>query len=222
MIEALAVSPGRAAIERDPTNPPGTCTPTSLEQIGSEDAPIRNVLASPPRPITNPLAIEEAESSFTGVEFVSDEFVREPVRSSAALYSLGGDFGFFRANATDPAHEAGHEIKLINVSGLNEPLAVQISRFAHNTTFEQAFVNGISGFNWLTQIRMGWTTACGLPTTVRSATSGNRRRKSSSWEKATVPSSRSPEPGLFGVFARDEMTRSGGPEAMMPPDRPLS
>lgn len=147
--------PGDDLCVSDPTNPPSMCTPASLQQILSENVPIRNVLASPPQPITNPLATEAADSSFTGIEFVSDAFVRDPVRSGAALYSLEGDFGFSRGNATEPAPEVGHEVKLINFSGPNEPLAVQISRFAHNTTSEQAFVDGISGFNRPTQIRMG-------------------------------------------------------------------
>jgi hypothetical protein len=117
--------------------------------------PIKNVLASPPQPITSPLAIEAADSSFTGIEFVSDAFVRDSVRTGAVLYALEGDFGFSAANATSPAPETGHEIKLINFSDPEEPLALQISRFAHNTAFEQAFVSGISGFNRPTQIRMG-------------------------------------------------------------------
>jgi hypothetical protein len=147
--------PGDDLCVPDPTNPPSMCTPASLQQILSEDVPIRNVLASPPQPITNPLAIEAADSSFTGIEFASNAFVRDPVRPGAALYALEGDFGFSAANATSPAPEVGHEIKLINFSDPDDPLALQISRFAHNTTFEQAFVDGISGFNRPTQVRMG-------------------------------------------------------------------
>jgi hypothetical protein len=147
--------PGDDLCVPDPTNLPSMCTPASLQQIISEDVPIRNVLASPPQPITSPLAIEAADSSFTGIEFVSDAFVRDPVRPGAVLYALEGDFGFSAANATSPAPEVGHEVKLINFSDANDPLALQISRFAHNTTFEQAFVDGISGFNRPTQVRMG-------------------------------------------------------------------
>jgi hypothetical protein len=147
--------PGDDLCVPDPANPPSMCTAASLQQIIAEDVPIKNVLAAPPQPITAPLAIEAADSSFTGIEFVSDEFVRDSVRPGAVLYALEGDFGFSAANATSPAPEVGHEIKLINFSDPDNPLALQISRFAHNTTFEQAFVDGISGFNRPTQIRMG-------------------------------------------------------------------
>jgi hypothetical protein len=147
--------PGDDLCVPDPNNPPSMCTSASLKQIQAEDVPVRNVLASPPQPITNPLAIEAADSSFTGIEFASDTFAHDPVRPGAALYALEGDFGFSAANATDPAPETGHEIKLINFSQPGEPLALQVSRFAHNTTFEQAFASGIRGLNRPTQIRMG-------------------------------------------------------------------
>jgi glucose/arabinose dehydrogenase len=72
------------------------------------------------------------------------------------LYSLEGDFGFSAANATAPAPEAGHEVKLINFNQLpGTPLALKIQRFAHNTTFEQAFVDGLRGFNRPTNVRFG-------------------------------------------------------------------
>ena len=38
----------------------------------------------------------------------------DPVEDGAVLYSLEGDFGFSPPNATAPAPEVGHEIKLIN------------------------------------------------------------------------------------------------------------
>ncbi len=65
-----------------------------------EDVPIRDVLAFPPQPITRPLALEAADSSFTGIDFVPLSFVRGPVGEFAALYSLEGDFGFSPPNAT--------------------------------------------------------------------------------------------------------------------------
>ena len=74
------------------------------------------MLAFPPQPITSPLAIEAADSSFTGIDFVPDSFAQGPVQRGAALYALEGDFGFSRANATAPAPEVGHEIKLLNFS----------------------------------------------------------------------------------------------------------
>ena len=143
-------------------NPPSMCTPGSLADILSKDVPVRDVLAFPPQPITSPLAIEAADSSFTGIDFVPNSFVRGPVRRGAALYSLEGDFGFSAANATPPGPEVGHEVKLINFNtggngnGNDEgPLALKISRFAFNNTFEQAFVSGIRGFNRPTNIKFG-------------------------------------------------------------------
>jgi hypothetical protein len=140
----------------DPNNPPSLCTPASLAQILSEDVPIRDVLAFPPQTITSPLAIEAADSSFTGIDFVPDAFVGGPVQPGAALYTLEGDFGFSAANATAPAPEVGHEVKLINFNQLEDtPLALKIQRFAHNTTFEQAFPDGLRGFNRPTNVRFG-------------------------------------------------------------------
>lgn len=147
--------PGDDLCVPDPSNPPSMCSPASLAQILKENVPIREVLAFPPQPITEPLATEAADSSFTGIEFVPDSFVRGPVQSGAAFYTLEGDFGFSAANATAPAPETGHEVKLINFSKPGEAPALEISRFAHNTTFEQAFPDGIHGFNRPTQIRMG-------------------------------------------------------------------
>jgi glucose/arabinose dehydrogenase len=147
--------PGDDLCVPDPTNPPSLCSPASLQQILTEDIPIEPVLDFPPQPITEPLATEAADSSFTGIEFVPDSFVRAPVKPGAALYALEGDFGFSKGNATDPAPETGHEIKLINFSNPGDPLALQISRFAHNTTNDQAFGVGLRGFNRPTQVRMG-------------------------------------------------------------------
>jgi hypothetical protein len=150
----------------DLSNPPSLCTPASLKQILAENAPIRDVLASPPQRITSPLAIEAADSSFTAIDFAPNSFVRGPVQPGAALYTLEGDFGFNAANATAPAPEAGHEVKLINFgqrpgdsvdyerSG-RKPLALNFQRFAYNRTFEQAFVSGIAGFNRPTNVRFG-------------------------------------------------------------------
>jgi len=157
--------PGDDLCDPDPGNPPSLCTAASLAQILGEDVPIRDVLAFPPQPITAPLAIEAADSSFTGIDFVPDSFVAGPLERGAALYSLEGDFGFSAANASAPAPEAGHEIKLINFGPSSNPedqanrrstaLSLKIDRFAHNTTFETAFVSGIHGFNRPTNIRFG-------------------------------------------------------------------
>lgn len=120
------------------------------------DIPIRDVLKFPPQPIKSPLALDAADSSFTGIDFVPNEFVGGPVQHGAALYTLEGDFGFSSANATEPAPEVGHEVKLINFSRPNQPLQLKIRRFAHNTTFEQAFVDRLSGgFNRPTNVKFG-------------------------------------------------------------------
>jgi len=140
----------------DAINPPSNCTPASLAQILSEYVPLRDVLASPPQPITAPLAIEAAHSSFTAIDFVPSSFVRGPVQQGAALYSLEGDFGFSPANATAPAPEVGHEVKLLKFAGgWGRPLALNFQRFAHNKTFEEAFPDGIRGFNRPTNVRFG-------------------------------------------------------------------
>ena len=136
-------------------NPPSLCTPASLAKILSEDVPVRDVLKFPPQQITSPLAIEAADSSFTGIDFVPNSFANGPVSRGAALYSLEGDFGFSAANATDPAPEVGHEVKLINFSKPGEPLELKILRFAFNKTTEQAFVSGIDGFNRPTNVKFG-------------------------------------------------------------------
>jgi hypothetical protein len=148
--------PGDDLCVPDPKNLPSMCTAASLQQILAKDVPIRDVLAFPPQQITSPLAIEAADSSFTGIDFVPDAFVGGPVQPGAALYTLEGDFGFSAANATDPAPEVGHEVKLINFNQLpGTPLALKIQRFAHNAEFEQSFVSGSSGFNRPTNVRFG-------------------------------------------------------------------
>ena len=158
-------SPFDALCVFDASNPPSMCTPASLKQILAEDVPTRDVLAFPPQPITSPLAIEATASSFTAIDFAPNSFVRGPVQSGAALYSLEGDFGFVAANATAPAPEAGHEVKLINFGQPGDadederagrkPLVLAFQRFAYNKTFEGAFVSGIAGFNRPTNVRFG-------------------------------------------------------------------
>ncbi len=141
----------------DDVCPPPFDQATCLANLQAANAiPIADVLAFPPQQITSPLAIEAANSSFTGIDFVPDAFVIGPVQPGAALYSLEGDFGFSAPNATAPAPEVGHEVKLINFNQLpGSPLALRIQNFARNSTGDQAFVTNINGFNRPTNIRFG-------------------------------------------------------------------
>jgi glucose/arabinose dehydrogenase len=116
------------------------------------DVPVRPIFASPPQPITAPLALEPADVAAVGLDFVPDSFVTGPVRKGAALVSREGDFGFSAANG-DP--EAGHDIELVNFSRPGEPLQLQQTRFARNTTFEQAFVDGLRGINRPVDLKFG-------------------------------------------------------------------
>jgi len=139
-----------------PANTPSGCTAASLGQILTKDVPIRDVLAGPPQAITSPLAIEAADSSFTGIDFAPKSFVGGPVQVGAVLYTLEGDFGFSPPNATAPAPEVGHEVKLINFDQKgNQALALKVQGFARNTTGDQAFLEGTAGFNRPTNIRFG-------------------------------------------------------------------
>ena len=138
--------PGDDLCVPDPTNLPSMCTVASVKQIQTEDAPLRDVLDHPPQQITSPLAIEAADSSFTGIDFVPDSFVvaNGPVARGAAMYILEGDFGFSASNSAPPfplkcdssttppgvCDEIGHEAKIINFSPEGAPL--KILRFAKN------------------------------------------------------------------------------------------
>ena len=140
----------------DATNSPSFCTTASLAQILAEDVPIRDVLAFPPAPIIAPIAIEAADSSFTGIDFVPKSFVAGPVLRGAALYVFEGDFGFSPPNANSPAPEVGHEVKLMNFNqDPDSPLQLSFQNFARNSTGDQAFVTNINGFNRPTNIRFG-------------------------------------------------------------------
>jgi hypothetical protein len=166
----------------DAGNPPSFCTPASLANILKFDVPIADVLDHPPQPITAPLALEAADSSFTGIDFAPKTFVAGPVKPGAALYSLEGDFGFSPPNATAPAPEVGHEVRLINFGpqssedkdamwgdgngggwgngnggGQNVPIALSFQNFARNDSGDQAFINPTqtAGFNRPTNVRFG-------------------------------------------------------------------
>ena len=142
----------------DAINPPSFCTPASLANILKFDVPIADVLAFPPAPIVAPLAIEAADSSFTGIDFVPKSFVGGPVQDGAALYSLEGDFGFSPPNATSPAPEVGHEVKLINFNqDPSAPLSLSFQNFARNDTGDQAFITATNtaAFNRPLNVRFG-------------------------------------------------------------------
>lgn len=137
-------------------NPIGGTSDDNCNPPGPQCVPIKDVLAFPPQPITSPLAIEGADSSFTGIDFVPDAFVGGPVQPGAVLYTLEGDFGFSPPNATAPAPEIGHEVKLVNFNQLPDtPLALKIENFARNSTGDQAFITDINGFNRPTNVKFG-------------------------------------------------------------------
>jgi hypothetical protein len=142
----------------DAANPPSFCAPASLANILKFDVPIANVLAVPPAPIIAPIALEAADSSFTGIDFVPKSFVTDPVLPGAALYALEGDFGFSPPNANPPAPEVGHEVKLINFNqDKNQPLQLSFQNFARNNTGDEAFISTTNpaGFNRPTNVRFG-------------------------------------------------------------------
>ena len=114
--------------------------------------PVQPVLAFPPQPITAPLALEPADVAIVGLDFVPNSFVHGPVKRGAALAGREGDFGFSKANGTP---EEGHDVQLINFSAPGEPLQLQLQRFAHNSTFEQAFVSRIHGINRPVDLKFG-------------------------------------------------------------------
>jgi hypothetical protein len=142
----------------DVGNPPSFCTPASLANILKYDVPIGDVLAFPPAPIVAPIALEAADSSFTGIDFAPNSFIRDPLQPGAALYSLEGDFGFSAPNATSPAPEVGHEVRLINFNDdKNLPLQLSFQNFARNNTGDQAFISTTNpaGFDRPTNLRFG-------------------------------------------------------------------
>jgi len=51
--------------------------------------------------------------------------------------------------------EEGHDVQLINFSRPGEPVQLQLQRFAHNSTFEQAFVGQIHGINRPVDLKFG-------------------------------------------------------------------
>jgi glucose/arabinose dehydrogenase len=136
--------PGDDLCVPDASNPPSLCTPASLNTILTEERPVKSVLAFPPQPPVAPLALEAAGVAAVGLDFAPEAFVGGVVRRGAALVAREGDFGFSAANGTP---EEGHDVQLVNFSPLGQPLTLELSRFAYNKTFEQAFVSEIHGIN---------------------------------------------------------------------------
>ena len=131
----------------NPVGGPGDDNPAAV--VGK---PVQPVFAFPPQPITAPLALEPADVAIVGLDFVPDSFVHGPVKRGAALAGREGDFGFSKGNGTP---EEGHDVQLINFSRPGEPLQLQLQRFAHNSTFEQAFVGQIHGINRPVDLKFG-------------------------------------------------------------------
>jgi len=131
----------------NPVGGPGDDNPAAV--VGK---PVPPVLAFPPQPITAPLALEPADVAIVGLDFVPNSFVHGPVKRGAALAGREGDFGFSKSNGTP---EEGHDVQLINFSRPGEPLQLQLQRFAHNSTFEQAFVGQIHGINRPVDLKFG-------------------------------------------------------------------
>jgi glucose/arabinose dehydrogenase len=134
------------------TNPPNPPYPACIPSVLANDVPVKPALAKPPQPITAPLALEPADDAVVGTDFVPDSFVGGVVKRGAALVAREGDFGFSAGNG-EP--EAGHDVELVNFSGPGSPLQLSQQRFAHNTTFDQAFTDGIRGINRPTNLRFG-------------------------------------------------------------------
>jgi len=130
----------------DPVGGPGDDNPAAVGK------PVLPVLAFPPQPITSPLAIEPADVALVGVDFVPKTFAVGVVKPGAALIAREGDFGFSAENGSPGA---GHDVELVNFSRPNEPLQLQTSLFARNTTFDQAFPDGLRGINRPTNLRFG-------------------------------------------------------------------
>jgi glucose/arabinose dehydrogenase len=136
------VGPGFPACIPDVTNP----------NRANPDVPVRPVFAFPPQPPVAPLALEPANVAAVGLDFVPKSFVHGVVERGAALVSREGDFGFSSANGTP---EAGHDVELVNFSRPGEPLQLELSRFAFNKTFEQAFVSRVRGINRPVDLKFG-------------------------------------------------------------------
>ena len=137
----------------DLCSPPNAPFPACIPLVLLKDVPVKPVLDHPPQAITAPLALEPADVAVVGLDFVPNSFVGGPVRKGAALIAREGDFGFSKGNGTP---EAGHDIELVNFSGPGQPLQLQQTKFAFNTTGDQAFTDdGVRGINRPTDLKFG-------------------------------------------------------------------
>ena len=172
-------------------NPPSNCTSASLAAILAANIPVKTVLAHPPQPVTAPLAIEPANVAIVGVDFVPKSFAQGVVNRGAALAAREGDFGFSAGNGKP---EEGHDVQLVNFSGPGEPLKLQLSVFARNSTFEQAFPDDLRGITDPRISGSGPTAARISSTTERCGTSASPTQEPNSSWRPMVRSFRSPAP----------------------------
>jgi glucose/arabinose dehydrogenase len=126
--------------------------PACIPNVLAVDVPVRPVLAFPPQPITDPLALEPADVAAVGLDFVPDSFVTGAVKRGAALIAREGDFGFSKPNGNP---ESGHDVELVNFSTPGKQVKLSLQRFARNTTFEQAFPDGLRGINRPVDLKFG-------------------------------------------------------------------
>ncbi len=137
----------------DLCSPPNPSFPACIPLVLANDVPVKSVLDHPPQAITAPLALEPADVAVVGLDFAPKSFLVGPVKKGAALIAREGDFGFSKANGNP---EAGHDIELVNFSGPGDPLQLQQTKFAFNTTGDQAFTDdGVRGINRPTDLKFG-------------------------------------------------------------------
>jgi glucose/arabinose dehydrogenase len=150
---------------------PGNATtfPACKPVVAAEDSPVKHVLAFLPQPPIAPLALEPADVAVVGPDFAPNSFTSKVARRGAALVAREGDFGFSAGNGKP---EEGHDIQLVNFSKPDQPLRVELERFAFNCKVadqghdpngsaactnpqDQAFVSKTHGINRPLQVLFG-------------------------------------------------------------------
>jgi len=122
--------------------------------IEKENVPIRMSSRFPPQPITSrwpsrPAVLRSPESSSCRTRSSPVLFGLEPRSTrSRATSASGGECHL-------PARRWGTRSSSSTSGAPGQPFALKTMRFAHNTTFEQAFVDGLRGFNRPTNVRDG-------------------------------------------------------------------